>query len=329
MFSVLQLFRHYNDVLFGSLGRSMSLHQRALLAYFAHLKTRHPLLKTLLAVLNVIRLVQVPMEMLILKLAPTHRSIFVLALELGKFALKFGVWQGSGWRIVPKHLSVPVDRQRLAEETWKSSAPNAKNKDEPVWRLEEQMRQLELQMKQTADPAAGLHRYLKGHKHNIYTANPQLVFHPAVGWAAWTRELAHLARPSIYGRIRSDGALTSLFLVLGLMVCSGGSLRNDHPNETILRTWAPLLISLALDLYSKWPDLGDGLRLRPNISVLEAEERARRLLDLLYYPLRSPVYGTITSSIIDALETKLAAWPALAPLVGIIERSALTVDSHI
>ena len=61
------------------------------------------------------------------------------------------------------------------------------------------MDQLDLQIKESKskDP---LRSYLKGHKSNFYTNQPQLTFTPCVDWKSWTREFVHLARPSVYGK---------------------------------------------------------------------------------------------------------------------------------
>lgn len=282
----MNLFRHYNDLLFSNLDRSMSLNQRNLLAYFNYLKTRHPLMKSLITLINLIRIVQIPLEMIVAKVAKKKETIFVLILELSKFIIKFGIWQGSGWRPVPKQFYTSIERRD--ENNF-----NVEGEESKVKRLEEKMDRLDLQLKQakSKDP---LNYYLKGHKSNIYTLQPQTSFNPCADWTSWTRELTHLARPSIYA--------------LCLLIAS--------KQENKRRNWIPLLISLSMDLYSKWPEL----RINPtDCGPLESEERSRRLLDFLYYPLRSPLYQSMTSDLLDGIEGRIGEISLLSPVVETIK----------
>ena len=193
MFSLLNLFRHYNDLLMSNLNRSMSLNQRNLLSYFSYLKSRHPLMKPLITLINMVKIAQIPLEMVVTKLLMggegNGRGLFILIVELSKFVIKFGIWQGSGWRPVPKQFSVSIDRQTSNDQLACDS----------LHELEAKMDQLDLQIKESKskDP---LRAYLKGHKSNIYTYQPQLTFSPCIEWKTWTREFVHLARPSVYGK---------------------------------------------------------------------------------------------------------------------------------
>ena len=55
---------------------------------------------------------------------------------------------------------------------------------------------VKLKESKTKEP---LFSYLKGHKTNLLTIQPQFTFQPCEDWKSWTRELAHLIRPSLYG----------------------------------------------------------------------------------------------------------------------------------
>ncbi len=79
-----------------------------------------------------------------------------------------------------------------------------------------------------------------------------------------------------------------------------------------LKVWSPLAISLALDLYSKWPELG---KLSGDGSI-EGEERSRRLLDFLYYPLRGPMMESVTGPLLDSIELKFKDSKLAQPLIG-------------
>lgn len=291
MFSLLNLFRHYNDVLMSNLDRSMTLNQRNLLSYFAYIKSRHPLMKRLLMLINLIRIAQIPMELIVAKLAKGKRELFVLVVELSKFIIKFGIWRGSGWRPVPKQFSISLERRE---------DPSSSLESDRVKRMEDKMDQLNQQLKtnQTREP---LKSYLKGHKSNALTLQPNLIFSPCTEWNSWSRELAHLIRPSVYA--------------LSLLIVA------KHGGGGTRKKWIPLIVSLTLDLYSKWPELSSTTNTNTSgsTSTIESEERSRRLLDLLYYPLRSPLYNAVTSEFLDSIEEKIGAVPLLSPVVETIK----------
>ncbi len=185
------MVRYYNDCLLSSFDRSMSLHQRNWLTYLSFLKSRHPLMKSLLTALNLVQLLQIPVEMIVTKLAESKRALFVLLLESTKMILKFGLWQGSGWRPVPSKLSVSLDRSRLADDL----QVNEEEEKDPVRRLEAKMKAFEVKLRTEED---SVENYLKGHKPANTTPNESIK--PTTTMLAFTRELAHLTRPTIYGK---------------------------------------------------------------------------------------------------------------------------------
>lgn len=83
------------------------------------------------------------------------------------------------------------------------------------------------------------------------------------------------------------------------------------------KNWIPLLLSLSLDLYSNWPELAN--QSNEKYSSIEAEERSRRLLDFIWYPLRAPLYQSVTSEILDNFEGKLGSIGLLGPVVETIK----------
>lgn len=198
----------------------MSLHQRNLLAYLKYLKSRHPLMKSLITILNLLKIVQIPLEMIVAKFtASNQKSIFILVVELSKFVLKFGIWQGSGWRLVPGQLSVPLERKDHHFHQYNNQMQD-NNYHGQIKNLESKMSDLDFQLKdqnihlkegiQQQDP---LKAYLKGHKSNIYTSQPQLTFSPCLDWKSWTRELTHLARPSVYGKNNNHYIYIFIFII--------------------------------------------------------------------------------------------------------------------
>lgn len=176
----------------------MSLVQRNFVAYLQYLKSRHPLMKTLMTLLNVTKLLQIPAEMIVSKFFKAQKSLFVLVIECWKAVLKFGIWQGSGWRGLPRNFSISLDRL-----TDNGVDPETEEEDfskDSIKMLDIKMNQLEFQLKESKskDP---LNRYLTSHKSNVYTGEPSLTFNPCSDWKSWTRELSHILRPCIYGTI--------------------------------------------------------------------------------------------------------------------------------
>ena len=96
-----------------------------------------------------------------------------------------------------------------------------------------------------------------------------------------------------------------------LLIAKGGSDPKSRKN------WIPLLVSSTLDLYSKWPELTG--QTNEKHSIIESEERSRRLLDFIWYPLRTPLYQSITSEVLDNVEGRLESIRLLAPVVETIK----------
>ena len=100
--------------------------------------------------------------------------------------------------------------------------------------------------------------------------------------------------------------------------------RGGVENKKSILNWAPLIISLTMDIYSKWPELNQSPLNENNqtsiISPLEAEERSRRLLDFLYYPFRNgPLYESLTAEALDEIEAKIGSWNFLMPVVETVK----------
>ena len=69
-----------------------------------------------------------------------------------------------------------------------------------------------------------------------------------------------------------------------------------------------------------WPELNSkNYLLSTPHSSIESEERSRRLLDFLYYPLRAPLYESFTSGVLDSIEERIQALPLLSPLADTIK----------
>ena len=102
-----------------------------------------------------------------------------------------------------------------------------------------------------------------------------------------------------------------------LAISKNKSNQNQNQNQSL--TWIPFTLSLLLDIYSSWPELTNTNTNTNTSTNTESEERSRRLLDLLYYPLRSPLYESITSGVLDGLEGRMANLKVLAPLLDTLK----------
>jgi hypothetical protein len=75
-----------------------------------------------------------------------------------------------------------------------------------------------------------------------------------------------------------------------------------------------------MDVYSKWPELNSNNKIPTEaVSLIESEERSRRLLDFLYYPLRAPIYETFTANVLDSVEKRIESLPLLSPIADTIK----------
>jgi hypothetical protein len=96
--------------------------------------------------------------------------------------------------------------------------------------------------------------------------------------------------------------------------------RHRGSRHFAVSVWTPWVLSLALELYSKWPDIRDGCgkarMLGHNVSPYEGEEKARRLLDVFYYALRQPFYQLFTLPASESVCHKLGKWHVFKPVVG-------------
>ena len=152
-----------------------------------------------------------------------------------------------------------------------------------------------------------------------YTGEPSLTFNPCSDWKSWTRELSHILRPCIYGTIEEISlTLFNCNFVFCVLAASLLALSSSSKNGKFLK-WVPLTISLSMDVYSKWPELNSSNKIpTESVSLIESEERSRRLLDFLYYPLRAPIYETFTANVLDSVEKRinhcLFCHPSLIPL---------------
>ena len=104
-----------------------------------------------------------------------------------------------------------------------------------------------------------------------------------------------------------------LFVALCLLLIANG----DNSTIKSRKNWIPLLVSLSLDLYSKWPELTG--HFDDKLSPIESEERSRRLLDFLWYPLRTPLYQSVTSNVLDGVEGRIGSIGVLGPVAETIK----------
>lgn len=159
------------------------------------------------------------------------------------------------------------------------------------------------QSKQAADGA--LRAFLRQNRIDQYVLVPELVLVPVRGIDR-LREVCHILRPLVYVTLLYWGGFQAL------EGKSGPRLR-----------WAAWSLTLLMDVFSEWPQIAT---LFPGIvtpktdqlpvSPIQKEEHQARLLKMLLYLLREPLYSTVSKGYLDSVIETLSKWRLLRPAMG-------------
>lgn len=282
VYAILSLFRLYNDAILsktsGTTG-DVPLRPAIWNSYLEFLKSQSPLARLLVTWLNVLRIVEVPFEMVIgMLLGVTARHRFILLIELQKMLSKTALWMLSGFRkttgsLMPSMIRA-VDRQKIRDLDLMSDPEvlsKSIEKDHPEY----------------------LEQFIKSSRSDALLLFPELTMSTAMTLAARMRELAHILRPLVY---------------------AGAYLYGKRDSRT---KWAAWSISLALELFACWPQVFEALHKRPDssLSPIEQDENSSRLIRLLLFLLREPLYSSATKERLNGLKAALGEWRILKPLV--------------
>lgn len=261
-------------------------------AYLLFLRRRSPLARRLLTFLNVAWTLQVPAEMLVQRIwGLTAKLRYLVILEISKAAARLLIFVSGGLR--------PILRNYLPDLGVEASRPRT----DPT---EELLSEIKLAGGKETE---GVQRFLRKHRTDSQILVPELSMTPRRGRREILREISHIIRPALYAT------------AMALSLTRAGS---RHAGR--LR-WVAWSLSLGLDLFCEWPQLhvllatGEGKQSHPATSeaavpLIEREERQMRLIRLLLYLLREPLYSSLSKPYLDSVYETLSKWRILRPLVG-------------
>lgn len=149
-----------------------------------------------------------------------------------------------------------------------------------------------------------IRNYLRKHRTDAYTLVPELSMTPARTAFERARELAHILRPAVYA------------------VLVATTLNRGAAGAASRVRWAAWTLSLSMDVFSEWPSLvalfvkpaeqSDAAKTPP----IERNERQVRLIKLLLYLVRDPLYASGSRDYLESLCQSGEKWRLLRPLVG-------------
>lgn len=149
----------------------------------------------------------------------------------------------------------------------------------------------------------GIKNYLRKHRLDSYILVPELSMRPLTLPLAKLRELSHILRPLVYAS-----------LVAGIYF---------KGRKSPKWTWAVWSATLVMDVFAEWPQIVNVLGIKnpddgaTTASPMEKEERQIRLVKMLLYLLREPVYSLGSKPYMESVFGALAEWRLLRPVIGI------------
>lgn len=217
---------------------------------------------------------------------------------------KFSIFLRGNWR--------PLLRQYLPDVSMEGRrsgmAVNSTGEQEPLLSEIKVATAATQQSKQAADGA--LRAFLRQHRIDQYVLVPELALVPVRGIDR-LREVSHILRPLVYV----------------LLLYWSGSHALESKGGPRLR-WIAWGLTLLMDVFSEWPQLAALLPVIPKpktfsseagqspASPMQKEEHQVRLLKLLLYLLREPLYSTISKGYLDSVIETLSKWRLLRPAMG-------------
>lgn len=152
-----------------------------------------------------------------------------------------------------------------------------------------------------------LQTFLRQHRIDQYVLVPELSLTPTRGIDR-CREVCHVLRPLVY-------------VILLYWGSSSGRDGDDSPIR-----WGAWGLTFLMDVFSEWPQIvallpgvaprGAMDAARPSLSPMQREERQTRLLKMLLYLLREPLYSTVSKGYLDSVIESLSKWRLLRPAMG-------------
>ncbi len=246
--------------------------------YLEYFKGQSPLAKIVVTILNIIRITEIPAEMLIGKLlGVVSKNSFVIVAELCKMLMRTFLWVVSGFRKGP--LSLTPTSSRLAMHSISKSELSSSD--------------IITQTLESEHPEY-LQEYIKGSRTDPLLLMPEHIMPKCRTKTEKLRELSTIVRPLLYATIYLNaGSIKTKWLAwssaLGLDIFSNW----PEIQEFIFKK-----VSIR------------------HSSSIEKDESQARVFRLLLYLLREPFYSDYTKSRISALLDSLSEWRILKPVVA-------------
>lgn len=243
VFALLNLFRLYNDTILSDSKSSGPLRPSIWNKYLEFLKGQSPLARILVSWLNVLRILEVPAEMIIGKfIGACARNRFIILVELQKLLAKTVLWVLSGFKKSTGTLMPSSTRMSKAALSHSDSL-TASQADLLASSLE-------------MDHPEALHEFIKSSRQTSLNLMPELIMSSTVTPMGKLRELAHIIRPFLYA---------TLFVY-------GRSPRVK---------WSGWIAALCLELFSSWSTLLPSQAEKSFVEKDEDASRLTRLLFFL------------------------------------------------
>lgn len=148
----------------------------------------------------------------------------------------------------------------------------------------------------------GIKNYLRKHRVDAFSLVPELTIRPLTSIRERLQETSHILRPLLYSSL----VATSFF----------------RGERSVKWRWTAWSVTLAMDVFAEWPQImalfgiQDATKDTSKPSPMEKEERHIRLVKLLLYLLREPVYSLGSKPYLESLVAVLGQWRLLRPVVG-------------
>jgi len=271
VYCALNIFKLFNDSVMAMnkwSGSFATLRDAAWQAYVDFLRSLSPIIDSLMTFINIIKIVQIPAEMIIKRVMGLKaRERFILLTELSKCIAKLFIWKLSGKRKLPEaFMPAPIDDYKRNVNINNSSPNNGRD--------DEMENESIAQAFSDIERLGGVEEYIGRHRMHPYVLCPELSIKPSQTLIEDLREISHIIRPVLF---------------IGMYM----AIEHWKPNSKW--KWLAWITSLGLDafdyssIFIKNEKIISG---KP--SLIEREIEDYRLFNLVLHLFREPIYSTAT-----------------------------------
>lgn len=263
-------------------GSFATLRDAAWQAYLDFLRSLSPIIDTLMTFINIVKIVQIPAEMIIKRLMGLKaRERFILLTELSKCIAKLFMWKLSGKRKLPESfMPVSIDDYKKSNFTTNTTTNSTVNTTlNPSFSIENNDNMENDSIAQAfsdIERLGGVEEYIGRHRMHPYVLCPELSVKPSQALIDDLREIAHIIRPVVF---------------IGAYV----AIEYWRPNSKW--KWLAWITAFGLDVfdYSMSIVLNSEQRvISGKPSLIEREIEDYRLFNLMLHLFREPIYSTAT-----------------------------------